>query len=79
MATRHTDYDRRRHSPRRDRDRDRGDRGDRYGEGRFRDGTAAMTGGSQTGESGTATRTVDVRALHHLVAATDLETVATVV
>ncbi|CAN9219181.1 unnamed protein product [Alternaria alternata] len=37
MATRHTDYDRRRHSPRRDRDRDRGDRGDRYGEGRFRD------------------------------------------
>ncbi|KAI4641799.1 pre-mRNA processing RNA-helicase [Alternaria ventricosa] len=35
MATRHSDYDRRRHSPRRD--RDRGDRGDRYGEGRFRD------------------------------------------
>ncbi|KAI4610187.1 pre-mRNA processing RNA-helicase [Alternaria metachromatica] len=33
MATRHSDYDRRRHSPR----RDRGDRGDRYGEGRFRD------------------------------------------
>lgn len=42
-------------------------------------GTAAMTGGSQTGESGTATRTVDVRALHRLAAATDLETVATVV
>jgi hypothetical protein len=42
-------------------------------------GTAAMTGGSQTGETGTATRTVDVHALHHLVAATDLETVATVV
>ncbi|KAI4925162.1 pre-mRNA processing RNA-helicase [Alternaria infectoria] len=35
MATRHSDYDRRRHSPRRD--RERGDRGDRYGEGRFRD------------------------------------------
>ncbi|KAI4695732.1 pre-mRNA processing RNA-helicase [Alternaria sp. BMP 2799] len=35
MATRHSDYDRRRHSPRRD--RDRGDRGDRYGESRFRD------------------------------------------
>jgi hypothetical protein len=41
-------------------------------------GTAAMTVGSQTVESAIATRTVDAR-VPRLAAATDLETVATVV